>query len=132
MRANTELIAIGAACVFLAFFSWPVPRLVKDIYQTGVGRLVVLGAIAYLAKFQSIPLAILLAIYYVKACRAAYQEGMENKEDEKEEKKEKSKEDEDPSRKASSGNASAHKGSDSGATGVTSSKTENFQNFMPF
>jgi hypothetical protein len=57
--------------------------------ETGVGRLVVLGAIVYLAKFQSVPLAILLAIYYVKACRAAYSEGFEaeeKKEDKKEEK----------------------------------------------
>jgi hypothetical protein len=130
MRAQTELALCGAAAVFLAFFSWPVPKVVKDLYQTGVGRLVVLGAIVYLAKFQSVPLAILLAIYYVKACRAAYSEGFEaeeKKEDKKEEKKEV-----DPSRTSSSSGLPASKGSSAGAKAVESGKTEHYQNFMPF
>ena len=130
MRAQTELAVLGVATVFLAFFSWPVPKVVKDLYQTGVGRLVVLGAIVYLAKYQSVPLAILLAIYYVKACRAAYSEGFEAEET-KEEKKEEKKET-DPSRMSSSSGLPASKGSSAGAKGTTPAVTENYQNFMPF
>ena len=130
MRAQTELAVLGVAAVFLAFFSWPVPKIVKDLYQTGVGRLVVLGAIIYLAKFQSVALAILLAIYYVKACRAAYSEGFEA-EEKKEDKKEE-KEAVDPSRTSSSSGLPASKGSSAGAKGTTPAVTENYQNFMPF
>lgn len=128
MRAQTELAVLGGAAVFLAFFSWPIPKLVKDLYMTGVGRLVVLGAIIYLAKYQSVPLAILLAIYYVKACRAAYTEGFEG-EEKKGEKKEK---ETDPSRLTSSGSMPASKGSAAGASASTSAKTEHFLNFAPF
>jgi len=131
MRAQTELAVLGVAAVFLAFFSWPVPKMVKDLYMTGVGRLVVLGAIIYLAKFQSVPLAILLAIYYVKACRAAYTEGFEGGEEKKDEKKEEKKET-DPSRTASSGALPASKGTSAGAKGTTAAGTENFLNFAPF
>lgn len=132
MRAQTELALCGAAAVFLAFFSWPVPKVVKDLYQTGVGRFVVLGAIIYLAKFQSVPLAILLAIYYVKACRAAYSEGFEAEEKKEEKKEEPKKEAVDPSRTSSSSGLPASKGSSAGAKAVESGKTEHYQNFMPF
>lgn len=131
MRAQTELAVVGVAAVFLAFFSWPVPKMVKDLYQTGVGRLVVLGAIVYLAKFQSVPLAILLALYYVKACNAAYTEGFEA-EEKKDDKKEEKKEPVDPSRTSSSSGLPASKGSSAGAKGTTPAVTENYQNFMPF
>ena len=130
MRAQTELAVCGAAAVFLAFFSWPVPKVVKDLYQTGVGRFVVLGAIIYLAKFQSVPLAILRAMYYGKGCRAAYSEGVEA-EEKKDEKKEEKKE-VDPSRASSSSGLPASKGSSAGAKAVESGKTEHYQNFMPF
>ena len=131
MRAQTELAVLGVAAVFLAFFSWPVPKVVKDLYHTGVGRLVVLGAIIYLAKFQSVPLAILLAIYYTKAVRAAYHEGFEGEEKKKEEKKDEKKET-DPSRASSSGALPASKGSSAGAKGATAPGTEHFLNFAPF
>lgn len=131
MRPQTELALCGAAAVFLAFFSWPVPKVVKDLYHTGVGRFVVLGAIVYLAKYQSVPLAILLAIYYVKACSAAYSEGFEA--EKKEEKKEPKKEDVvDPSRASSSSGLPASKGSSDGAKASEPAKTEHYQNFMPF
>lgn len=130
MRAQTELALCGAAAVFLAFFSWPVPKVVKDLYLTGVGRLVVLGAIVYLAKFQSVPLAILLAIYYTKAVRAAYHEGFEA--DKKDETKKDEKKEVDPSRMSSSSGLPANKGSSASAKAAESGKTEHYQNFMPF
>lgn len=130
MRGQTELAVLGVAAVFLAFFSWPVPKLVKDLYLTGVGRLAVLGAIIYLAKYQSVPLAILLAIYYTKAVRAAYHEGFEG-EEKKDEKKDEKKET-DPSRTASSGALPASKGSAAGAKGAEAPGTEHFLNFASF
>ena len=130
MRTQVEMAVLGVAAVFLAFFSWPVPKMVKELYQTGVGRLAVLGAIIYLAKFQSVPLAILLAIYYTKAVRAAYHEGFEG-EEKKEEKKDEKKES-DPTRMASSGAHPASKGTSASAKGVESPGTEHYQNFMPF
>lgn len=130
MRAQTELAVLGVAAVFLAFFSWPVPKVVKDLYHTGVGRFLVLGAIVYLAKYQSVPLAILLAIYYTKACHAAFTEGFEA--DKKEEKKDEKKEVVDPSRTSSSSGLPASKGSSAGAKASEPAKTEHYQNFMPF
>ena len=131
MRSQVELALCGVAAVFLAFFSWPIPKMVKDLYMTGVGRLAVLGAIVYLAKFQSVPLAILLAVYYTKACRAAYTEGFEA-DKKKEEPKKDDKKEVDPSRTASSGALPASKGSSAGAKGAEAPGTEHFLNFAPF
>lgn len=124
MRANVELGILGVSAVYLAFFSWPIPKVVKDIYQTGIGRFVVLLAIAWLAKTQSIPIAILLAIAYVKFSYAAYHEGMANNEEETEEERKKREEEEAKKKKAAeanpppavSGNTAASSGSSAGAT----------------
>lgn len=136
MRQQTELAVCGAAAVGLAFFSWPVPEMVKDVYRTGVGRLVVLLAVIYLAKFQSVPLAILLSIYYVKAARAAYHEDFESGDGEKKKKDKKEEKEEekevDPSRTSSSGKTAASSGSSAGASARDSGTTENYQNFASF
>lgn len=133
MRATTELAICAAAAVYIAFFSWPVPKMIRDIYHTGLGRFVVLASIIYLAKYQSIPLAILLSIYYTKAARAAYHETFESGDSKKKEEKEEKKEEErDPTRKTASGSTPAHKGSSSGAVPKEDSKTEHYQNFATF
>lgn len=138
MRQQTELALCGAAAVGLAFFSWPVPEVVKDVYRTGVGRLVVLLAIVYLAKFQSVPLAILLSIYYAKAARAAYHEAFESGDGEKKKedcdcsKCEKKEEEKNPARTSSSGNTAASSGSSAGASPSSSSTTERYENFGTF
>lgn len=46
MRTNTELTLIGLAAVYLAFFSWPVPRIITQIFHTGIGRFLGLLAVA--------------------------------------------------------------------------------------
>jgi hypothetical protein len=139
MRANVELGILGASAVYLAFFSWPVPKVIKDIYQTGIGRLVVLLTIAWLAKTQSIPIAILLAIAYVRFSYAAYHEGLENKETTETEEEKKKREEEEKKKKAAeaaatavnpppavSGNTAASSGSSAGATA-----NETFLNYAP-
>lgn len=134
MRANVELAILGAAVVYIAFFSWPVPSIVKDIYHSGVGRAVVLGSIVYLAKFQSIPLAILLSIYYCKACSEAYREAFEVPKPPKEEKKEKKDDEKDkPPPPAVPGNVTTAPPS-GGATASpsTSGTTEHYMNFSTF
>jgi hypothetical protein len=145
------MFLIGALIVHLAFFSWPVPKLVRDVLQTGVGKLVVLSLISYLAINQYPALAILGAIFYSKSVHAAYHEGFTADADKckdrsklsMEEKKEcakweatkdseKTVEDPDPSRKAASGDVPSHKGSSDGAKAHDSGKTENYENFAPF
>lgn len=134
-----EVYTLAAVAIVLAFFSWPVPRVVKDILHSGVGRLAALAGIAYVAKYQSCPVAVLLAIYYVKATNAAYHEGMENKAETEEEKKKR--EEEEKKKKAeetvaaltaSSGNVATSSGSSASATGTTSAATEGYQNFASF
>jgi hypothetical protein len=151
MRQSVELFLIGALIVHLAFFSWPVPKLVRDVLHTGVGKLVVLSGISYLALYQSPALAILGAIFYSKSVHAAYHEGFTADADKckdrsklsMEEKKEcakweatkdshKTVEEHDPSRKAASGDVSSHKGSSAGAKAHESGKTEHYENFAPF
>lgn len=150
MRQSIRMFLIGALIVHLAFFSWPVPKIVQDVLHTGVGKLVVLSAISYLAINQYPALAILGAIFYSKSVHAAYHEGFTADSDKckdrsklsMEEKKEcakweatkdmKTVEDPDPSRKAASGDVSSHMGSSAGAKAHESSKTENYENFAPF
>ena len=129
MRTNTELAAIGIAAVYLAFFSWPVPRIVKDIFHTGVGRFLGLLGVAYLAKQQSAALAIIAAILYLKSTHAAYNENFDNKKDEKKA---------EPPKKDSalppaiSGNVPASTGSSAAAQPASSGVTENFEPFSGF
>ena len=95
MRFTVQLALVGAFVVYLAFFAWPVPSIVKDILRTGVGRFVVLGGISWLAIYHSTALAILGAILYVKSVHSAYHEGLKNpeKKDKKKDEKDKKKED---------------------------------------
>ena len=131
MQTKVEMALIGTAVVYLSFFSWPVPKFVKDVCHTGLGRLVLLSAVAYLAKYQSVPLALILSLYYAMAVRAAYTEAFEsgNKDDKKDHVKTHPA---DPSRASDSGNKSAHKGSSAGAKASESGKTEHYQNFASF
>ena len=129
MRTNTELAAIGIAAVYLAFFSWPVPRIIKDIFYTGVGRFLALLGVAYLAKQQSAALAIIAAILYVNFAAAAYNENFDNKKDEKKP---------EPPKKDSalppaiSGNIPSASGSSAAAQPASSGVTENFEAFSGF
>lgn len=133
MRANVELAIIGAAIVYLAFFSWPVPSVVKDLYHSGVGRAVVLGSIVYLAKYQSIPIAILLAIYYGKACSAAYREAFEvPKEDKKKEEKKKEGEHKPPPPAVPGNVTTAPPSGGATASPSSSGTTEHYMNFSTF
>jgi len=145
------MFLIGAFIVYLSFFSWPVPKLVRDVLHTGVGKLVALSGISYLAINQYPALAILSAIFYSKSVHAAYHEGFTADSDKckdrsklsMEEKKEcakweatkdsqKTVEEHDPSRKAASGDVASHKGSSDGAKAHESAKTEHYENFAPF
>ena len=128
MRTNTELAAIGIAAVYLAFFSWPVPRIIKDIFHTGVGRFLGLIGVAYLAKQQSAALAIIAAIFYVKSTYAAYHENFDTKKDEK--KPEAKKDSALPP--ATSGNVPAASGSTAHAQPASSGATEHFEAFSGF
>jgi hypothetical protein len=100
MRFTVQLALVGAFVVYLAFFAWPVPGIVKDILRTGVGRFIVLGGISWLAIYHSTALAILGAILYVKSVHSAYHEGLKNPEKkdkkEKKEKKDDDKKDDEP------------------------------------
>lgn len=100
MRFTVQLALVGAFVVYLAFFAWPVPSIVKDVLRTGVGRFVVLGGISWLAIYHSTALAILGAVFYVKSVHSAYHEGlkMPDKNDKKDKKddKEHDKKDEEP------------------------------------
>lgn len=129
MRRNVELALIGLSVVYLSFFSWPVPRVIKDILHTGVGRLVGLLGVAYLAKEQSVALAILAAIFYVKSSYAAYHENFEV--GKKDEKKPEAKKDASPP-PATSGNVPASSGSSASAQPASPPATEHFGNFAAF
>lgn len=97
MRFTVQLALVGAFVVYLAFFAWPVPSIVKDVLRTGVGRFVVLGGISWLAIYHSTALAILGAIMYVKSVHSAYHEAMTDspKKDKKKDDKDKKKDKED-------------------------------------
>jgi len=96
MRFTVQLALVGAFVVYLAFFAWPVPSIVKDVLRTGVGRFIVLGGISWLAIYHSTALAILGAIFYVKSVHSAYHEGLKMPEkDDKDKKKDKKKDKED-------------------------------------
>lgn len=134
MRINTELGILGAAVVYLSFFSWPIPKVIRDVLQTGIGRFVALAGVVYLAKYQSVALAILAAIFYSKAVRAAYHENFEVKEEKKDEKKkeEPKKGGATPPPPAVAGNVPASPGSSASAIPSMPPKTEHYQNFAPF
>ena len=151
MRQNVHLGLVGVAVVYLAFFSWPVPKVVKDVLHTSIGKFVVLGGIAYLAMYQSPTLAILATIFYTKSVHSAYHEGFTADADKckdrsklsAEEKKDcakwdavkdshKTVVDTDPTRTASSGGVSSHKGSSAGAVAHGGEKTEHYENFATF
>ena len=148
MRQSLRMFLIGALIVYLSFFSWPVPKLVRD---TGVGKLVALSGISYLAINQYPALAILCAIFYSKSIHATYHEGFTADADKckdrsklsTDEKKdcakwdatkdmEKTVKEEDPSRTASKGGVPSHKGSSAGAVAHGGEKTEHYENFATF
>ena len=95
MRFTVQLGLVGAFVVYLAFFAWPVPSIVKDVLRTGVGRFVVLGGISWLAIYHSTALAILGAIFYVKSVHSAYHEAMTDSPKKKDKKKDEKKEEKD-------------------------------------
>lgn len=145
MRQSVQLGLVGAAVVYLAFFSWPVPSMVKDVLHTDVGKFVVLGGIAYLAMYQSVTLAILATVFYVKSVHSAYHEGFTAGGDTCKDRSKLSGPDKkacavwdatksptsDPTRAASGGGVPSSKGSSAGATGH-SSGTEHYENFASF
>ena len=149
MRHNVHLGLVGVAIVYLAFFSSPVPKVVKDILYTGLGRFVALGGISYLAMYQSFPLALLAVVFYVKSVHSTYHEGFtadsdkckdmsklsldEKKECAKwEATKDSAKTVQDPSRESSKGGVPSHKGSSDGAVPSGGEKTEHYENFASF
>jgi|688.fasta_scaffold00940_51 hypothetical protein len=151
MRQSVHLGLIGLAVVYLAFFSSPVPKVVKDILYTGLGRFVALGGIVYLTMYQSVPLALLAVVFYVKAVHSTYHEGFTADSDKckdmsklsMDEKKEcakweatkdmaKTVKEEDPSRTSSKGGVPSHKGSSDGAVPSGAEKTEHYENFASF
>jgi hypothetical protein len=149
MRQSVHLGLLGAAVVYLAFFSSPVPKVIKDILYTGLGRFVALGGLVYLAMYQSVPLALLAVIFYVKAVHSTYHEGFtadsdkckdmsklsmdEKKECAKwEATKDMAKTVADPSREGSKGGVPSHKGSSDGAVPSGAEKTERYENFAGF
>jgi hypothetical protein len=151
MRQSVHLGLVGAAVVYLAFFSSPVPSVVKTVLYTSLGKFVVLGGIAYLALYQSMPLALLATVFYTKAVHSTYHEGFTADADKckdrsklsADEKKdcakwdatkdmEKTVKEEDPSRTASKGGVPSHKGSSAGAVAHGGEKTEHYENFATF
>lgn len=128
--------------MYLAFFSWPVPSVVKDVLHTGVGKLVVLGGVAYLSMYQSVTLAILAAVFYVKTLHSVHHEGFTADGDTCKDRSKLEGSDKkacavwdatksDPARDSSSGGVPSSKGSSAGATGQ-STGTEHYENFAAF
>lgn len=135
MRQSIQLALVGAAVVHLSFFSWPVPRVVKDVLHTGVGKLVFLSGISYLALYQSPTLAILAAIFYVKSVHSLYHEGFTADSDTCKDRSKLSDEEKKDCAKWDARPTSAQPstpGSSSGATPSSSPKTEHYENFATF
>lgn len=135
MRQSLHLALIGASVVYLSFFAWPIPGVVKDVLHTGVGKLVVLSGISYLALYQSPALAVLAAIFYVKSVHASYHEGFTASGDTCKDRTKLSDDDKKACAAWDARPTSAQPstpGSSSGATPSSPPHTEHYENFATF
>jgi len=84
--SQVELVLVVLVIVYVAFFTHPVPRFIAAIFKSPVGHALALGAILYVTVYESLVVAIFLAIAYIMT-NAQVTEYMETKPDTKEEPK---------------------------------------------
>lgn len=75
LSSRNEWIAISALIAYIAF----VPRMaiVREVLSTPIGKAAALAGIVYVYKFVSCPLALLLAIAYVRCAGSSVWEGVD-------------------------------------------------------
>lgn len=63
--SQVELILVVLVIVYVAFFTHPVPQFITAVFKSPVGHALALGAILYVTVYESLVVAIFLAIAYI-------------------------------------------------------------------
>jgi hypothetical protein len=63
--SQVELILVVLVIVYVAFFTHPVPQFITALFKSPVGHALALGAILYVTVYESLVVAIFLAIAYI-------------------------------------------------------------------
>jgi hypothetical protein len=62
---EVELILVILIIIYVAFFTHPIPDFIASVFKSPVGHALALGAILYVTVYESLVVAIFLAIAYV-------------------------------------------------------------------
>ena len=76
--SQVELTLVVLVIIYVAFFTHPVPQFITAVFKSPVGHALALGAILYVTVYESLVVAIFLAIAYIMT-NAQVTEYMENK-----------------------------------------------------
>jgi hypothetical protein len=76
--SQVELILVVLVIIYVSFFTHPVPQFITALFKSPVGHALALGAILYVTVYESLIVAIFLAIAYIMT-NAQVTEYMDNK-----------------------------------------------------
>jgi hypothetical protein len=74
LTGRNEWIAIGALILYIAFV--PCPYAMKEFFSSAVGKVLALGAVVYVWKFVSVPVALLVLVAFLRS--GAIREGADD------------------------------------------------------